>query len=91
MQKMEPLGDRVLVKPQEDASASAGGVLLPSSATKGMGDALIGEVIAVGEEVDIAVKAGDVVLYQKYSSADVETPGGELTFVAQRSIMATLS
>lgn len=47
--------------------------------------------MAVGEGVDIAVKVGDRVLYQKYSSADVETGLGNLTFVAQKSIMATLS
>lgn len=70
---------------------STGGVLLPSSATKTMGDALLGEVVAVGDDVDLGVKVGDTIVYQKYSSADVETGAGDLTFVAAKSVLATLA
>ena len=37
------------------------------------------------------LQAGDTVLFSKYSSSDVETAGGEVCFVAQRSILAKLS
>ncbi len=56
-----------------------------------MGDALVGEVVAVGDDVDLGVKVGDVIVYQKYSSADVETGAGDLTFVASKSVLATLA
>ncbi|KAK9842524.1 hypothetical protein WJX81_004303 [Elliptochloris bilobata] len=92
LSKMEPLGDRVLVKPFEAQKVSAGGVLLAGGTTDAMADALLGEVLAVGSEVDVGVAAGDSVIFSKYSSSDVKLPaGGEVCFVAQKSILATLS
>lgn len=57
----------------------------------GLQDAIIGEVIAVGKDVEVAVKTGDKILYSKYSTSDISVPDGEVTFVAQKSILATLS
>ena len=68
-----------------------GGLLLSSGATKPIQEALIGEVLAVGEDVDIDVKVGTKVLFSKYSSSDVKVPDGDVSFVAQKSILATLS
>jgi chaperonin GroES len=48
------------------------------------------QVVALGDEVDLDVKAGDMVVYQKYAMAEVEVPEGEVLFVAQKSIMAVL-
>lgn len=70
---------------------TAGGILLTSSATPKMDDALIGTVMAVGNEVDIGVSVGDLVLFTRYGSSDVEVPDGEVCFVAQKSILAKLS
>lgn len=127
--QMEPLGDRILVKPDEDEKVkialldnsvgsdsnmsklracqrqgaqfrlryllhiqvTAGGLVMSSGSTKAIQDAVIGEVLAVGGEVDIKVKAGDKILYSKYSTSDVSVPDGEVTFVAQKSVLATLS
>ncbi|PSC72816.1 molecular chaperone [Micractinium conductrix] len=90
--KMAPLGDRLMVKPQEVEKATAGGILLtPTSGSKGMQDALVGTVLAVGEDCDIGVAVGDRVLFSKYSSSDVEVPDGEICFVVQKSVLAKLS
>ncbi|KAI3436540.1 hypothetical protein D9Q98_005957 [Chlorella vulgaris] len=90
--KMSPLGDRLLVKPQEVEKQTAGGILLaPTSSGKSMQDALVGTVLAVGDAVDVGVAVGDRVLFSKYSSSDVEVPDGEVCFVAQKSILAKLS
>lgn len=62
-----------------------------TSPAMGIQDAVIGQVVAVGSEVDIAVKKGDKVLYTKYSTSDISVPDGDVTFVAQKSILATLS
>lgn len=70
---------------------TAGGILLTSSANPKMDDALIGAVLAIGEDVDCGVAVGDQVLYTKYGSSDMEGPDGELSFVAQKSILAKLS
>lgn len=59
-----------------------------------MQDALVGKVLAVGSAVnaqEVNVKVGDNVLYSKYSTSDVETAGGPITFVADKSILAVLS
>ncbi len=47
-------------------------------------------MIALGEEVDISLKKGDTVIFQKYAMAEVEVPDGDLVFVAQKSVMGTL-
>ena len=57
----------------------------------GLQDAIIGQVVAVGKEVEISVKAGDKVLYSKYSTSDITAQDGDVTFVAQKSVLATLS
>ena len=70
---------------------TAGGILLTTSSTPKMDDALIGSVVAVGEEVDCGVDVGDQIMYTKYGSSDIEGPDGELSFVAQASILAKIS
>ena len=68
--------------------------MLAANASQGafsMQDAVIGEVLAVGSEVDVKVKKGDQVLFAKYSTSDVEVPDGQVTFVAQKSVLAVLS
>ena len=87
---MAPLGDRLLVRPREAATTSAGGVLLASGATQELADALIGTVVAVGEDVDVGVAVGETVLFVKYASSDVKTAGGDVCFVSQKSVLAKL-
>ena len=65
--------------------------MLTSGATKTISDAVIGQVLAKGEDVDIGVNVGDKVIFQKYSSSDVKVPNGEIVFVAQKSVLAVLS
>lgn len=72
--QMSPLGDRLLVKPQEVESKTSGGILLaPTSSGRSMQDALVGTVLAVGDDVDIGVATGDRVLFSKYSSSGEAT------------------
>ena len=92
--KMSPLGDRVLIRPKQKEEKSAGGVILTGGAggNPGMGDGVLtGTVVSVGEDVDVELTAGDIVLFTKYGSSDIETDEGSVSFVAQKSIMAKLS
>jgi chaperonin GroES len=92
--KMEPLGDRLLVKPDEEPTTTDSGIIISTKASTpsmSLSDALIGEVVAVGSQVDIKVKKGDKIVYSKYSTSDVSVPEGDVTFVAQKSVLATLS
>jgi chaperonin GroES len=71
---------------------TSGGLVLPTSATKSaMGDAIIGTVVAVGEDCELGLAAGDQVLFTKYGSTEVEVPDGQVCFVAEKSIMAKLA
>jgi chaperonin GroES len=71
---------------------TAGGILIPTNASTGPSmEAMVGTVVALGDEVEVSVKVGDRVLFSKYGSSDVEVPGGDVCFVAQKSIMAVLS
>lgn len=88
--KMSPIHDRVLVKPIEEEARTPGGILLPKGPPKANSDAHIGEVIAVGDEVDLPVAKGDMIVFQKYAMAEVEIKEGQILFVAQRSILAKL-
>ena len=87
---MAPLGDRLLVRPREAETATAGGVLLTSGATTELSDARVGTVVAVGDDVEDAVSPGDTVLFVKYSASDVKTADGDVCFVAATSVLAKL-
>lgn len=88
---MAPLGDRLLIKPRAKDQKTRGGVLLPESAQRPGMEALVGTVVAVGEEAGLDVEAGDTVLFNKYGSSDVDVPKGQVSFVQARSILAKLS
>ncbi|KAK4266066.1 hypothetical protein QN277_027039 [Acacia crassicarpa] len=76
---IKPLGDRVLVKIKDLEEKTDGGILIPTTAqSKPQG----GEVVAIGEgktvgksKVDVAVKAGEQVVYSKYAGTEVEFNG----------------
>eukprot|EP00877_Chromochloris_zofingiensis_P007622 jgi/Chrzof1/3112/Cz12g12130.t1 len=88
--KMEPIHDRVLIRPIEEENRSAGGILLPKGPPKSNSDAHFGEVIAVGESVTIDVQKGDKVVFNKYAMAEVEVAEGDIVFVAEKSILGKL-
>lgn len=50
----------------------------------------VDQVLAVGDEVDLPIKAGDMILFQKYAMAEVEVKEGQILFVAQKSVVAKL-
>ncbi len=79
--KIQPLGDRIIVKPLEAVEVTKGGIVLPDTAKEKPQE---GEVVAVGKG-KIAdgkvqspeVKVGDRVLYGKYSGTEISTKTGE--------------
>eukprot|EP01025_Chloroclados_australasicus_P034853 TRINITY_DN3557_c0_g1_i1.p2 TRINITY_DN3557_c0_g1~~TRINITY_DN3557_c0_g1_i1.p2 ORF type:complete len:165 (-),score=15.33 TRINITY_DN3557_c0_g1_i1:343-837(-) len=90
--KMSPLGDRILLKPLEIEEQTSAGVLLPgSTGLSSMEDALFAEIIAMGQDVKLDLKAGDTVVFSKYGTADVEVADGKVVLAYEKSILATLS
>lgn len=93
--KFRPLHDRVLVRRIEQAEKSAGGIIIPDSAKEKPMEA---EVVAVGaglrEEsgkvIPLDVKAGDRVLFSKWSGTEVNINGEELLVMKESDIMGII-
>ena len=86
--KIQPLADRVLVKPMAAEEKTIGGIIIPDSAKE---KPLRGEVIAVGEgtkDEKMVVKKGDSVLYGKYAGTEIEVNGEQLIIMRQSDILA---
>jgi chaperonin GroES len=92
---LRPLHDRVVIKRMEEERTSAGGIVIPDSATE---KPMRGEVIAVGngkilENGDVRsldIKAGDTVLFGKYSGNEVKVGDDELVIMREDDIMAVI-
>ena len=96
--KIRPLHDRVIVRRMEEERTTAGGIVIPDSATEKPSQ---GEVIAVGngkildngEVRSMALKVGDKVLFSKYAgggSSEVKIDGEELLVLREEDIMGVL-
>jgi chaperonin GroES len=93
---IKPLYDRVVIKRMEEEKMSAGGIVIPDSATE---KPIRGEVIAVGggKALDNGtirapqVKVGDKVLFGKYSGTEVKLDGNEILVVKEDDILAVLN
>jgi chaperonin GroES len=91
---IRPLYDRVLVKRQEEETTSAGGIIIPDSATEKPAQGEIvavgnGKVLDSGEVRVLTVKVGDVVLFDDgYSVKKVKVDGEELLILREEDIQA---
>lgn len=91
--KIQPLADKVLVKPLDAEAVTASGIVLPATVEE---KPMQGEVIAVGpgkclengEVAPMSVKVGDTVLFTKYSPDEVEVDGEEYLVIDEDKILA---
>jgi chaperonin GroES len=91
--KLKPLGDRLIVKPQEEEEITPGGIVLPETAKE---KPQKGEVLAVGpgsrdddgKRVEMDVSVGNVVLYAKYGGTEVKVEGDKLLILRESDILA---
>jgi len=92
---IKPLHDRIVIKRMEEEKVSAGGIVIPDSATE---KPIKGEVLAVGEGKPLdngstrapKVKVGDKVLFGKYAGTEVKLDGVEILVVKEDDIFAIL-
>ncbi len=82
---LQPLGTRVLVKPLEQESRTAGGLYLPETAKEKPQQGL---VVAIGEDEAIKVKPNDKVLFAKYTGTEVRLDGGDHLILEANDILA---
>ncbi|MCE9521861.1 MAG: co-chaperone GroES [Alphaproteobacteria bacterium] len=93
--KFRPLGDRVVVKRVQEETKTAGGIIIPDTAQEKPQE---GEVVSVGpgardekgERIAPEVKAGDRILFGKWSGTEVKVDGQDLLIMKESDIMGVL-
>ena len=91
MSKIQPLADRVLVKPAAAEEKTVGGIFIPDGANE---KPLRGEVLAVGngtKDEEMVLKAGDQVLYGKYAGTELELEGEKFLIMRQSDVLAKIN
>lgn len=90
--KLQPLGDKVVIKVNEEEKTTATGIILPDTAKE---KSVMGKVIAVGsgeivdgKKVPLDVAEGDMVIYSKYAGSEIKVEGEEFLVLRQHDILA---
>ncbi|MEJ1365054.1 MAG: co-chaperone GroES [Candidatus Sedimenticola sp. (ex Thyasira tokunagai)] len=92
---IRPLQDRVVIRRMEEERTSAGGIVLPDSATEkpAQGEVIAvgnGKVLSSGEPRPLDVKVGDTVLFGKYSGTEVKIGEDDLLVMREEDIMGVI-
>ena len=92
---MRPLHDRVLVRRLEEGEQRQGGIIIPDSAKEKPQQAEViavgnGKLLDSGERAGIEVKAGDRILFGKYSGSDIKMEGQEYLILKEDEILGVL-
>ena len=91
---LKPLGDRVIVRPNEDdEQRTASGLVIPDTAKE---KPQTGEVLAVGpgdisdggDRISLEVEIGDVVVYSKFAGTELKYEGEEYLILSSRDLLA---
>ncbi|MBR4552830.1 MAG: co-chaperone GroES [Bacteroidaceae bacterium] len=87
---IQPLADRVLIKPAPAEEKTVGGIIIPDTAKE---KPLQGTVLAVGKgtkDEEMVLKENDLVLYGKYSGTEVELEGEKYLIMRQSDVLAVI-
>lgn len=95
MAKVQPLGDRILIKPLKAQDKTDGGIILPDTAKEKPQEGKVvavgkGKVLESGKTEPLEVKAGDKVLYGKYSGTEIKVDGDDHLIVREEDILAII-
>ncbi|RPI80562.1 MAG: co-chaperone GroES [Chloroflexi bacterium] len=90
---LKPLGNRVVVEPVEQEEMTAGGIVLPETAKE---KPQKGKVLSIGpgdrddegKRIPMDVKAGDTVLFAKYSGTEIKMDGKKLLILRENDLLA---
>ena len=94
---LQPLDDRIVVKPGESEETTASGLVIPDTAKEKPQQ---GEVLAVGpgrraeqsgEVIPMDLKVGDTVVYSKYGGTEITVEGEDLLILSSRDVLAIVS
>ena len=91
--KLQPLADRLVVKPIEREEVTRGGIVLPDTVKEKPQE---GEVLAVGpgrlsdegKRIAVDIKVGDIVIYAKYGGTEIKIEDEDLVILRESDILA---
>ena len=93
--KLQPLGDRVVVKAKDEGDqTTASGLVIPDTAKE---KPQLGDVLAVGpgefqdgERIPLDIEVGDVIVYSKYGGTEVKFEGEDYLILSGRDVLAVI-
>ena len=93
--RIEPLGDKVVVKRTEAEETTAGGIVLPVAAREKPQEGRVlsvgnGRLLADGSRGELQVQEGDRVLFSNYAGTEIEVDGGQLLIMNESDILAVM-
>ena len=93
--KIEPLGDRVVVKPLAEEQKTKGGIILPDTAKEKPQRGVVeaagpGKLDEKGSRIPMEVKKGDKVIYQKYTGTEIKEGDEEYLILRESDIIARI-
>lgn len=93
---IRPLQDRVLVKRLEETTKTAGGIIIPDTAKEKPSEGMVeavgpGMTTPEGKVIPMSVKAGDKVLFGKWSGTEVKLNGETYLIIKEPEILAVIS
>jgi chaperonin GroES len=94
--KIRPLSDRLVVKRTQEEEKTKGGIIIPDTAKEKPLEGLVvavgsGKSLKNGKQVPLDVKAGDKVLFGKYSGTEVKVDGEELVLLREDDVLAVIT
>ncbi|MBM2831742.1 MAG: groS [Dehalococcoidia bacterium] len=93
MAKLQPMGDRVIIKPMPKEEVTKGGIVLPDTVKEKPQDGRIiavgpGRVADDGKRIAMEVKPGDIVLFAKYAGTEIKLDDEEFIILRESDILA---
>jgi chaperonin GroES len=94
--KLQPLEDRIVVRPGKSEETTASGLVIPDTAKEKPQQ---GEVLAVGpgrtseqtgQVIPLTLKVGDTVVYSKYGGTEITNDGEDLRILSSRDVLAVV-
>lgn len=92
---LQPLGDRVIIKPSAREEVTKSGIVLPDTAREKPQEGTVlavgpGRVLDTGQRVSVELKQGDKVMYAKYAGTEYKLDDDELIILAERDVLGVL-
>lgn len=93
--RIEPLGDKIVVKRTESEQTTAGGILLPDGSQEKPQEGKVlsvgsGKILSDGSRSTLQVQEGDRVVFTSYAGAEIEVNGEQLLIMSENDILAIM-